>query len=435
MTRRGFTLVEMSIALAVVGLLLAATLLPMRALEETRKRGEEMTELELSSDAIVGYALRNRTRERMIIYAGAGRTQVAANPITIPEGRPYLPCPDVDGDGFEDRIPDGANGFVQGVESNDAAVLTLHISVERGRPTWSRTSPTHNYGGCRASRGTLPWRTLGIPPADNWGNRRTYFVDPVYASALIGFDAGVVANIYDARAPRSLSGPPPLRNSLAFDVGLGGALAMDRQCPAVICSGGRGGCVSHLGTGCAINLSANPVWKAGLVATATITDASPEVFPAGGVLEGLPFVIVSHGPNGRGAVNHWTTLNNPQNIAGVVGPVCNRARMSTTTGGNFDVVDSPLDNHEAINANRFAPGNQAGERRCPPLRGVLVAGDPMGVELNPSVFVWEPSGGNRADRIFDDILIWMTRRDLLSALQLNIPRLPPLLIVDATPSP
>lgn len=465
LTQRGFTLVELAIVMAVVGLLMAAALYPLRALEETRQREEESLRMESLRHAIVGYALRHRTRERVVTPVGGG---IVGSPFTIPAGRPYLPCPDVDGDGFEDRIPkhggdDGANedvhGFMQGFELNPGADIVMPLTIAAGgNPEWNteyRMDLNGNgnadgdgakygvYGGCLASRGTIPWRTLGVFAADQWGNRYTYFADPLFASALYGFDEKTVANIYDQRIPRVLGLDPPLRSAIEFNTGLD--TEMDRQCPAVICAGGlaleadgsqaRAACVAHASaSGCVWNSaeSANVVLKAGSIAPEDIADAIATGsgfgdFPRGAILEGVPFVIVSHGPNGRGAVNHWLSLGSQFNVNNERGPVCNRGRFTTTGTGERDLLFSegyPRDNHEAVNSSRLAPGNSSGGsgRRCPPLLGRASSSDATGTELLPSVFVWEP-GGARGSRTFDDMLVWMTREELALEAGVDVPRL------------
>ena len=465
--KRGFTLIEIAIAMAVIGLLLGASAVTARHLEEKRVLKRETARMEIVRDAVIGYAIRNRTRERTIVFEGAGGSAVSGNPVVIPAGRPYLPCPDANGDGYEDRFPPmtnarmtaGQGGFRQGVEINAADALVMEIQIVNNRPQWWGDSANHNYGGCATSRGAVPWRTLGVHPADHWGNRHTYFADPVFANSVFGFDSNTVANIYDARAPRENGMPPSLRAGDDFDTGLG-VMLRDRQCPAVICAGGRANpgaeesdavnaCVQHLhssATGaesCAWNSDRleNVVLRAGALSREALGDfSSLDTFPAGGISDGLPFVILSHGPNGRGAVNHHATLRNPRNSSGEFGPICNHAPFGGTAGGGEgDVLNAdayPSDNHEAVNASRLAPGNGSvsTDRRCPPLRAVLDSGDVAGAELNPSVFVWEPlAGGLDGRKSFDDLLIWMTRQELVSGMDGGIPRSSPLIIADVTP--
>ena len=447
---RGFTLIELAIVMAVVGLLIAATVMPLRVLDENREREEEALRMESIRHAVVGYALRHRTRGHVIDMEGEG---VVANLFTVPAGRPYLPCPDVDGDGFEDRVPSADNvlvgGFRQGVEVNAerGIIITMLVTIVNSRPRWRSNDPNRFYGGCLASRGTIPWRTLGVVPADQWGNRYTYFADPLFAGALFGFDETTVANIYDQRVPRSAGLLPPLRDPVVFDTGLG--MVNDRQCPAVICAGGlaAGGsetaCALHAqNEGCAWNASesGDVVLKAGAIASELISDAIAEGssvgdFPVGAVLEGVPFVIVSHGPNGRGAVNHWSSLGSQVNVSGQRGPVCNRGQLTDTTGGEMDLLTGsgyPQDNHEAMNAVRLAPGNgvAGADRRCPPLFGLSSSADAVGVELLPSVFVWEPQVGGYGRRVFDDMLLWMTREELALEAGRNAPRLRPLVFAN-----
>ena len=441
--QRGFTLIELAIVMAVVGLVLGASLMPLRALDENRQLRAENSRMETVRDAVLGYALRHRTRERMVAYEGE---DISADPNMIPAGRPYLPCPDVDGDGFEDRVLDA--NFTQGIESELAAELTIQVTVASGRLESGKLVD----GGCRASRGTIPWRTLGVPPADGWGNRHTYFADPLFSNAVFGFDAKTIADIYDRRLPRCSGMPPPLRSPVPFSTGLGDAT--DRRCPAVICLGGgvdlddppngvdpdtepdeANACTEHLNAAatdpllrCAWRADRIPalILKAGAIAESAIQDDGIE-FPQGGILDGVPFVIVSHGPNGRGAVNHWATLGAPANPTGDLGPVCNRGQFSSTSSGEADLLppDSyPDDNHEAMNAARLAPGNESA-RRCPPLRGLANRADATGAELLPSVFVWEPPGGGYAVRKFDDLLSWMTREELSLAMGGGIPESPP----------
>ena len=128
--RRGFTLVELAIVMAVVGILLGATIIPMRALEERRQLQEEMHRMERVRNAIVGYAFRHRTRERVVVFEDYWTD--AEWSFRFPKGRPYLPCPDRDGDGFEDRIPEGMGGFMQGLEVNPGLTVTATIFLYTG---------------------------------------------------------------------------------------------------------------------------------------------------------------------------------------------------------------------------------------------------------------------------------------------------------------
>ena len=122
----GFTLVELSIVLVIVGLLLSAFLVPLRVQLELRNSSETRASLSEIRDALVGYALSH----------------------TAADGRPFLPCPDTDGDGLENR-----------------------------------NAPNI----CTQLEGGLPFADLGVIGTDNWNNRYRYRVTQAYANALTGF--------------------------------------------------------------------------------------------------------------------------------------------------------------------------------------------------------------------------------------------------------
>lgn len=122
----GFTLVELSIVLVIVGLLLSAFLVPLRVQLELRNSSETRASLIEIRDALVGHALSH----------------------TAADGRPFLPCPDTDGDGLENR-----------------------------------NSPNI----CTQLEGGLPFADLGVIGTDNWNNRYRYRVTQAYANALTGF--------------------------------------------------------------------------------------------------------------------------------------------------------------------------------------------------------------------------------------------------------
>ena len=161
---RGFTLVELAIAMSILGLMIGLGLQPM----QERLRNDDLRDtreiLRQASDAVVSYAMSRGVEPR--------RLQVFGSLREIPGGRPYLPCPDVDGDGFEDR-------FAGGAVANPLLARDLsHAEANRDKPN----------GHCRHYKGLLPWRTIGGPEADNWGTHLTYRVDPNFANSALGFD-------------------------------------------------------------------------------------------------------------------------------------------------------------------------------------------------------------------------------------------------------
>ena len=458
--RRGFTLVEIAIAIGVVGLLLAASAWTARALEERRQIEREMQRLEIVRDAIVGYAIRNRTRERIlkvVPWFGPGGEWE----FRLPAGRPYLPCPDWDGDGYEDRTPLGA--FPQGIEAKPD--LTVTVTVGELAPPWndaltwtqdsSRFPAAHPYGECRVSRGGVPWRTLGVDPSDGWGNRHTYFADSVFSNAIFGFDRQTVADMYDPRVPSSpgygasprqfkfvigdllsrtaLTAPPMAPDLHRIDIPI-------RNCPAAICVGDSGCEPTQMFPAhndirrCAWRNSifslegVTVVFKAGLVTPMDIPDGR-KPHPAGSVIDGLPFVLVSHGPNGRNAVNHWATLQNRnRGSGGFFAPVCNRASQSvdaTITG----LIRPNIPFSDRV--QHFEMANTARTTTLGPdfLSPCFDGYGRFGVDVlyNPGSFVWQPPGINDGGD-FDDLLLWGTRGELSAWVPGNIPLLPPMVM-------
>jgi prepilin-type N-terminal cleavage/methylation domain-containing protein len=124
----GFTLVELAIVLIIVSLLSGGLMLSLSSQMDQHARAETEQKLQEIREALIGYA---------------------ASHIATINGKPYLPCPDTDGDGFENRI---------------VATST-----------------------CNSPEGTLPWNDLGVASLDAWGNRFRYRVEPAFSRNDIGF--------------------------------------------------------------------------------------------------------------------------------------------------------------------------------------------------------------------------------------------------------
>jgi prepilin-type N-terminal cleavage/methylation domain-containing protein len=118
---RGFTLIELAVAIAVIALLLGSILIPLTTQVQQKQISDTQKTLEDIKEALVGHA------------------------ITFG----YLPCPDTNNDGLEDWNSSG-----------------------NGRCT------TTVSGG---AYGNLPWQTLGVASADVWGNRFRYAINERYA--------------------------------------------------------------------------------------------------------------------------------------------------------------------------------------------------------------------------------------------------------------
>jgi prepilin-type N-terminal cleavage/methylation domain-containing protein len=120
----GFTLVEMAVVIAIVGLLLGAILTPLASQFQARKNKETERALREIKETLIGFA--------------------------ISHGR--LPCPDTDGNGIENP------------------------------PV--RLLPPAPPATCTALAGSLPWITLGTVPTDAWGRIYRYHVSDEFASYL-----------------------------------------------------------------------------------------------------------------------------------------------------------------------------------------------------------------------------------------------------------
>lgn len=124
---RGFTLIELAIVLVVVTVLVGGLVAPLSAQVQARRASETQKLLAEARDTLTGYAMTHRTAA----------------------GLPYLPCPDLDGDGKEDR---------QGQQ-------------------------------CQADAGFFPWVDLASAAHDAWGNRLRYAVEADLAHSGRGFSA------------------------------------------------------------------------------------------------------------------------------------------------------------------------------------------------------------------------------------------------------
>ncbi len=268
MTMRGYSLVEIAIALAVLGLLLGASLVPLqkRYEREAEKNAERI--LAEANSAIIGYAVANRTLQRRVEDQD-GITRL------LPAGRPYLPCPDTDDDGIENRTD-----------------VTLNIGITT--PISITSNVMLNQGVCEEHKGALPWRTLGMrEQSDPWGRRIGYRVDPVFASEITGFDETFRADIFDPRTTLTVD----ITTNLRFY-----ELRADRhQAGGIVCSAVDPQPCPDITTANIPNL------LAGVVATVSINLGARIVPPytaAGvdGILDGAAFVLYSHGKNGAGGI-------------------------------------------------------------------------------------------------------------------------------------
>ncbi len=116
----GFTLVELAIALFVIGLLLAGALIPLSTQMEVRSIADTRRVMDQINEALIGFAQAN--------------------------GR--LPCP-----------------------------ATRDVSTGIGAAGTEQITGT----ACTSLIGVIPWSTLGVPETDAWGRRFTYRVASVFS--------------------------------------------------------------------------------------------------------------------------------------------------------------------------------------------------------------------------------------------------------------
>lgn len=120
MRQRGFTLVELAVALAVIALLLGMMIVPLGTQFDQQRIGDTQRQLNIVYEALLGFAVAN--------------------------GR--VPCP----------------------ATANVANTTANAGTE------ARTGTA-----CTLAEGVVPWTTLGINETDAWGRRFTYRVTSTWA--------------------------------------------------------------------------------------------------------------------------------------------------------------------------------------------------------------------------------------------------------------
>ena len=183
--QKGFSLIELAIVLVIVTLLIGGLAVPLSAQIEARRIAETRKIMEEGREALLGYAI---THYCTCGYTGTFGTAFSATqstcvstscPTSNPSSstttlrRPYLPCPDTNGDGIENRLSNGE---------------------------------------CSLSRGHFPWVDLGTGSQDAWGNRIRYGVTGDLANSTKGFhnnsvSAGNGNQILSSTAQCSLTSP------------------------------------------------------------------------------------------------------------------------------------------------------------------------------------------------------------------------------------
>jgi len=144
---RGFTLIEIALAIFIITILLGSILVPLTTQVEQRQVSETQKMLEDIKEALVGHAV----------------------------ARGYLPCPDRTSAGAG-TANDTAN---DGVEDFDAAT-GFCLGTLTG--TWVMPPNPPGFPNTRRAVGNVPWATLGLGASDPWGNRYRYAVDMEFSA-------------------------------------------------------------------------------------------------------------------------------------------------------------------------------------------------------------------------------------------------------------
>lgn len=140
----GFNLVEIAIALVIIGLLLTGGLTALQSQSENQQIRETQKILEDAREALIGYAAS---------HSASG------------DSHPFLPCPDRSGGGGAGTPNDGQEDRLAG-------------------------------GGCVTQEGNLPWVTLGLTEnTDRWGNRLRYRVTVGFSNGNAGMQLTSLGDI------------------------------------------------------------------------------------------------------------------------------------------------------------------------------------------------------------------------------------------------
>ena len=126
---KGFTLIELTIVIFILGLLLTSFLAPLAARVEQEERNNTQIQLDEIEEVLNGYVLQNA----------------------------YLPCPD---------CSDNTGG---------CATATANDGIE------DTIDDTGDEETCATEIGNLPWVTLGVKSTDEWNNIFTYYADDTFA--------------------------------------------------------------------------------------------------------------------------------------------------------------------------------------------------------------------------------------------------------------
>ena len=386
---RGYSLPEMAIALLVLGILLGGIVVPLssRLKAEARLKTENL--IYDAREAVLGYGIANRT------VSGVGGVAIQVRdynglPHAMPEGRPYLPCPDVTGDGVEDRFTHNSETFEEALfavavasatPTNPDIIYTHYFSPS---PPTAFTTNGFRLGSCQEQKGLLPWRTLGLTEkGDSWGRQLGYWVDLAYSNRLLGFDEFSRADTSDPRrgyVAETVNGRQLLfyhereedRTSRGGAMNLAGGIVCSHLFKTSITNTG-------IEQGCPPSRTSQGNLLAGIIHTHgdTVTLGARRIpeyasattqTEATGIVNGAAFVIFSHGPNGWGGVNAESgKCSSPppdnDNLAERANAFYATGHPLLASSGSFAPACTAM-THAELSENRFvsAPPSTTGEK-------------------------------------------------------------------------
>jgi prepilin-type N-terminal cleavage/methylation domain-containing protein len=244
---KGFTLIELAVALTIVALVIGGLAVPLSKRIAEQQYIDTQTNIDKAIEALVGYAIQNRR----------------------------LPCPDVNTaaspapdtrDGFEDIA--GAVGSVTG--------CSIGITGTASNAVNYHSDPEG------VSWGDLPWQTLGLAPpynVDAWNNRLRYAV-------------------FTPLVTQSLPTTPAFCNNTGTNAGIGFANLNCQTNPSAAGPAITAGVLNaQIDMRCA-NPATPPTTPAlGCTTTSTVTP------PSYAVSQNVVFVVYSMGANGLGATS------------------------------------------------------------------------------------------------------------------------------------
>lgn len=416
MKARGYTMMEIAIVLLIVMMLSSLLITNYYSYDKDTRNKEATRQAAQIKTAIVNYATTHSTAQRFVEVVNISIDLVAVPPLSVtvrahhllPAGRPYLPCPDISGDGYEDRILPIAAATVISV-----TVDAMVIYVPGGYPL-------ETSGGCVSSRGIVPWRTLDTPPADPWGNRYSYRVAGLFSNANTGFDQHSTGGAHYAGRPLLPEGvnarvTAGLNITDATDTPIAESGPWNMQgfknylAPSIICDSAPCPSIVEIDA-VSVTVTLSPDIIAGSIAPAALTlfDASAADFDGvvetpltmSAFIDGVPFVVISHGENGNGGVR-----------SDIPGYVCNLfpALVITSSTDSTAVLD------EMQNAVWLLPDTNISvgisTYKCAQVGSAM----PM---LEESTFVAGINSGraHTGRSGYDDIVSWMSTSEMIAEL-------------------